>query len=84
MVPVRSWKACDKVHINHLPLSFWKFYILSQSFRSWVLYFHLLAIWSLGNKFNNVPSSYLPKNVPLSNHGTSWSKKIDELNVWSY
>ena len=54
MLCARPWKSYDEVHINYLPLPFWKFYILSQTSIPLVFYFHLPAIRALGNKLNNV------------------------------
>lgn len=44
------WKS----HINYLPLPFRKLYSLSHTSRPVVFYFHLLAVWALVNKLNNV------------------------------
>ena len=53
MLFVILWQACDEIHINHLQLPFCKFYILSQTSKPLVFYFHVLAIWAFGNKLSN-------------------------------
>ena len=68
MMPVRSRQPCEKVNINNLPLSLWKFHCLSQTSRPLLLYFHLLTIRTLSNKLNNIfiqafPPIYLSQIV---------------------
>ena len=76
------WHDCYLVHINPLPLSFWKFYRLSKTLTPLVLDFHLLVIRELCNKLRKVHLHTLPQiylyQIAVHLYGT----RMDGISVF--